>query len=79
MVLLSVAIVTCNGYKILFITTVSGKSHWLFLQHIIRELIDRQHELTVITPFLWPGTKPVNYTEVLIDPPFNIESICKFK
>lgn len=45
------------------------------MQHIIKALLDRQHELTVITARTWDGVKPVNYTEVLIDPPLDLDTL----
>lgn len=64
-----------SGYKILFLTPLYGKSHWLFMQHIIKALLDRYHEVTVITARTWDDVKPINYTEVLIDPPIDLDPI----
>lgn len=64
-----------SGYKILFLTPLNGKSHWMFMQHIIKALIDRHHEVTVITSITWNGVRPANYTEVLVDPPINLTKI----
>lgn len=64
-----------NGYKILLLTPYKANSHWLFLQHIIKALLERHHEVTVITSNTWNGIKPDNYTEVLIDPPFDDEKV----
>lgn len=47
-----------NGYKTLLLTPVNGKSHWLFMQHIIKALLDRHHEVTVVTSLTWSGAKP---------------------
>ncbi|KAG4077629.1 hypothetical protein HA402_008889 [Bradysia odoriphaga] len=65
---------TC-GSKILFLAPINGKSHWLFMQDFIKALLDRHHEVTTLTPITWNGVRPDNYTEVLIDPPLNIEDI----
>uniref|UniRef100_A0A182PLT1 Peptidase S1 domain-containing protein n=1 Tax=Anopheles epiroticus TaxID=199890 RepID=A0A182PLT1_9DIPT len=60
---------SADGYKILFLVPFPGPSHWLMLKHVIRELTDRQHEVTCITTF--PYGEPLsNYEEVLIDPPY---------
>lgn len=55
---------------------INGKSHWLFQQSIMTELLKRGHEVTCITQMTWIGQKPVNYSEVLVDPPFDLEAIC---
>uniref|UniRef100_A0A182IUN1 UDP-glucuronosyltransferase n=1 Tax=Anopheles atroparvus TaxID=41427 RepID=A0A182IUN1_ANOAO len=60
-----------DGYNILFLVPFPGPSHWLMLKHFIRELTDRQHEVTCITSFKFGEPLP-NYTEVLIDPPYPI-------
>lgn len=57
-----------NGYKILFITFVNGKSHWLYFQKLVKALLDRQHEVTCVTSRTWAGLKPTNYTEILAEP-----------
>lgn len=64
-----------SGYKILLLTPLNGKSHWLFMQHVIRALLERHHEVTAITAIAWDGVKPDNYTEILIDPPIDVEKI----
>lgn len=64
-----------SGYKILLLTPLNGKSHWMFMQHIIKALLDRHHEVTVVTSITWTGIKPDNYTEILIDPPLDIASV----
>lgn len=55
-------------------TPLDVSSHWLFMKNIVQALLDRNHEVTVITANTWNGEKPKNYTEVLIDPPMNIEN-----
>lgn len=45
------------------------------MQKFIRALLDRHHEVTAITPIPWKGIRPHNYTEVLVEPPLNIEDI----
>lgn len=61
------------GYKILFLIPFKGKSHWILLKTIIEALLDRQHHVTAITNFKWNGPRPMNYTEILIDPPLDFE------
>lgn len=64
-----------SGYKILLLTPLKGKSHWLFMQHIVKALLDRHHEVTVITSITWDGVKPENYTEILVEPAIDFETI----
>uniref|UniRef100_A0A182T1V5 UDP-glucuronosyltransferase n=1 Tax=Anopheles maculatus TaxID=74869 RepID=A0A182T1V5_9DIPT len=65
------------GYRILFLAPFPGPSHWLMLKHFIRELTDRQHQVTCITAF--PFGEPLkNYDEILIDPPYPIRETCKY-
>lgn len=66
-----------NAYKILVLVPMNGKSHWIYMQTFVEELLHRGHEVTCITSQKFNGPTPLNYTEVLIDPPFDIESIIK--
>lgn len=47
------------------------------MQTIIEALLNRGHEVTAITSFKW-NPLPVNYTEVLIDPPLDWGKFRKF-
>lgn len=67
---------SADGYRILFLAPFPGPSHWLMLKHFIRELTDRQHQVTCITSFPYGEPLP-NYDEVLIDPPYPIRETCK--
>lgn len=62
-----------EGYKILLLVPINGKSYMNYIQVFIRELIGRGHEITCITHIPMSGAKLDNYTEVLIDPPFDME------
>lgn len=66
-----------NSYTILFLAPFNAKSHWLFLENFVKALLERQHEVTCITSNSMTGTKPANYTEVLIKPALDFESISK--
>uniref|UniRef100_A0A336LLS6 UDP-glucuronosyltransferase n=1 Tax=Culicoides sonorensis TaxID=179676 RepID=A0A336LLS6_CULSO len=64
-----------DAYKILVLFPFIAKSHWLLFEYLIEELLEHGHEVTAITSF-----KPdrgltlnghENYTEVLIEPPFD--------
>lgn len=67
-----------NGYKILMMGPFNGKSHFLYLQHFVRALLDRGHEVTFLTSQSMSQLNLVNYTEVLIDPPFDVYALCEF-
>lgn len=67
---------TVNAYKILVLVPANEETNWNFMQIIIDELINRGHEITCITSqtatfgFL---RIQQNYTEILIDPPFEVQ------
>ncbi|EZA57757.1 UDP-glucuronosyltransferase 1-9 [Ooceraea biroi] len=68
-VLLSVllAILACdqiaNGYRILGVFPLNGKSHWVMMEQLMKGLASRGHQVDVITHF--PLKKPIpNYTEI---------------
>lgn len=65
--------------NILVLVPMNGKSHMNYMEVFIRELINRGHEVTCITSVSISGTKPDSYTEVLIDPPFDINAFGKYK
>lgn len=45
------------------------------MKNVIEALLDRHHEVTCVTSFNWSSSKPENYTEILVDPPFDINKI----
>lgn len=68
-VLLSVllAILACdqiaNGYRILGVFPLHGKSHWIMQEALMKELARRGHQVDVITHF--PQKNPIpNYTDI---------------
>lgn len=63
----------------LFLAPFNGRSHFLYLQSFVLALLDRGHEVTFLTSQSLNHLKLKNYTEVLIDPPFDIHSLCKFQ
>lgn len=65
-----------QSYKILFQVPINGKSHWNFLQVFVKELLHRGHEVTCITSISM-GTKIDNYTEILINPAFDMGHISR--
>ena len=69
-----ISLVACvNGHKkVLFIAPINGHSHWNYLKIFIRELINREYDVTCITSIRMNDKSLSNYTEILIDPPFNL-------
>lgn len=66
-----------NGYKILVLGPTNGPSHFLYVSSFVRALLDRGHEVTYLTSNSLKKFNLANYTEVLIDPPFDFLSRCK--
>lgn len=48
------------------------------MQVFIKELLMRGHEVTCITSIKLSGHKYENYTEILIDPPYDMQNISKW-
>lgn len=63
-------------YNILLLAPFNGPSHWLFLSHFIRQLDSRGHAVTAITGIPLSGKISSNYSEILMDPAFNLEGAC---
>lgn len=59
--------------------TFNGKSHFLYMQSFVKALLKRGHDVTFITSQSMSNLNLANYTEVLIDPPFDLHSLCEFK
>lgn len=66
-----------QSYKILFLVPFNAKSHWLFLENFVKALLERQHEVTCVTSNSLTGTHLTNYTEILIEPALDFETISK--
>lgn len=65
-----------DSSKILVLVPFPAPSHWLWLNHFIQELLERGHQITAIANF--PAKSPhANYTEILIDPPYDIPHYCE--
>lgn len=71
------ALSVANGYKILFLVPFPGPSHWFLLQNFAKELVNRGHEVTAVVNKPIANFKSSNYTEILINPPFDFSTICK--
>lgn len=66
-----------NAHKVLILAPFNGKSHFLYIQTFVLSLLERGHETTLLTSHSMSHLKLKNYTEILIDPPFDIYSLCK--
>lgn len=66
-----------DGYKVLFLAPINIKSHWLFSQSLIKAIINRGHEVTCVTSTSFGDKIPANYTEILIDPPLDLNALSK--
>lgn len=64
-----------QGYKILFLVPINGKSHWNYMRVFVKELLYRGHEVTCVTSITMGDSKLQNYTEILIDPPFDMQNL----
>lgn len=60
-----------NALKILYLVPFPAPSHWFWLKNFSEELLKRGHHVTAVTNFKRPDPHS-NYTEIIIDPPFNI-------
>lgn len=64
-----------DAYKILFTVPISGKSHWVYAENFVEALLERGHEVTAITNYAFRGKSHSNYTEVIIDPPYDYTTL----
>lgn len=56
-----------DGSRILSVNVFPGRSHWMMISAILEGLVERGHEVTVITNY--PRKEPhPNYTEIVISP-----------
>lgn len=51
-----------------------GKSHFLYIQSFVRAMLEREHEVTYLTSNTLNHLKLTNYTEVLIESPFDMSA-----
>lgn len=66
-----------SAYNILFMVPFPGPSHWLFMVKFVDELLERGHQLTVVTSFPRKGPINENYTEILMNPVYDFPS-CEY-
>ncbi|XP_053674279.1 UDP-glycosyltransferase UGT5-like [Anopheles nili] len=64
---ITVCLQPCDGAQILSVNVFPGRSHWMMISAILEGLLDRGHEVTVITNY--PRKEPhPNLTEIVIAP-----------
>ncbi|XP_050440126.1 UDP-glucosyltransferase 2-like [Adelges cooleyi] len=61
---------TQAGLRVLAVNTISGKSHWNFMNGFLHALTDFGHNVTVFTWF--PDGKRPNYTEFVLEGPLRL-------
>lgn len=67
-----------NGANILFLVPSPSPSHWILLQVFVKELIKRGHSVTAVTNRAINNFNSTNYTELLIDPPLDMDKHCEY-
>lgn len=67
--------IPCDAYRILFLAPFPVRSHWMWLDHFVREMLNRGHHVTALTNFRTKAPH-ANYTELIIDPPLDISPLC---
>ncbi|XP_046836138.1 uncharacterized protein LOC124431841 [Vespa crabro] len=55
-----------DGYKILGVFPINGKSHWVMMEAIMKGLAERGHQVDVITHFKSRYNNP-NYREIILE------------
>lgn len=78
MIIIFSLIAISSGAKILFLGPFPGPSHWFLLQNFIKELVNRGHEVTAIVNKEINNFSSPNYTEILIDPPYDLSQVCRY-
>lgn len=66
-----------NAYQILFFSLYHAKSHEIYLQSFVKALLKRGHHVTHLTHTASYWQSNTNYTEILIDPPFDADATRK--
>lgn len=54
-----------------------GKSHFLYCQSFVLDLLERGHDVTFLTSYSLKQKKLQNYTEILVDPPLELGNLGK--
>uniref|UniRef100_A0A1L8EGM8 UDP-glucuronosyltransferase n=1 Tax=Haematobia irritans TaxID=7368 RepID=A0A1L8EGM8_HAEIR len=64
-----------EGYRILAVFSFPGKSHYMMHSALIKELIQRGHQVTMVASFTLKNLNlGYNYTEILIEPVYDFWS-----
>jgi UDP:flavonoid glycosyltransferase YjiC (YdhE family) len=63
---LSVVFCVCQSYKILGVFQIPGRSHYILASKLFKEIANRGHDVTFITPFVGK-TKVKNLKEIPIE------------
>ncbi|XP_011194876.2 UDP-glucosyltransferase 2 [Zeugodacus cucurbitae] len=62
---------TCTSYRILLMGPFPAPSHWMWMEHFLKDLLQRGHQVTTLTNH--PAKQAhANLTEIIIDPKLNI-------
>lgn len=75
--LLFAVIASTNGSNVLFLVPFPSPSHWILLQNFVKELVKRGHTVTSVVSKPITNFRSPNYTEILIDPPFDLDANCE--
>lgn len=76
--LLAVCGLGTDAYRILFMGPFPAPSHWMWLEHFQRDLLQRGHQVTSLNNH--PTKTPhENLTEIILNPIFDIPKHCEYK
>lgn len=71
-ILCACTFISCvESHKILVLVPLNGEDYWNYMKPFVKELIDRGHDVTCLTNIAMNDENLKNYTEILIDPPFD--------
>lgn len=76
--LASMGLGAADAYRILFMGPFPAPSHWLWLEHFQRDLLQRGHHVTSVNNH--PTKMPhENLTEIILSPSFDIPKHCEYE
>ncbi|KAF7382488.1 hypothetical protein HZH68_015407 [Vespula germanica] len=55
-----------DGYRILGVFPINGRSHWIMMEALMKGLAERGHQVDVVTHFKTRSTNP-NYREIILE------------
>lgn len=67
-----------EALRILFLGPFVGTSHFLYCKSFVIELLKRGHDVTFVTSNSMKSMNLTAYTEILVEPRFDIEKMSKF-